>query len=54
VQLTIADTGSWKTPRSVPEAHRGRGITLMRGLMHDVTIKPGAAGTTVELRARIT
>ncbi|MGO8767562.1 SpoIIE family protein phosphatase [Mycobacterium sp.] len=54
VHVTVTDTGSWKAPRSVPEAHRGRGITLMRGLMHDVTIKPGAAGTTVELRARIT
>ncbi|OBH04205.1 MULTISPECIES: SpoIIE family protein phosphatase [unclassified Mycobacterium] len=54
VQLTITDTGSWKPPQPAAEANRGRGITLMRGLMQDVTIRPGAAGTTVHLSARIT
>ena len=54
VQLTITDTGSWKPPQPTPDPHRGRGITLMRGLMHDVTIDPGPAGTTVHLSARIT
>jgi serine phosphatase RsbU (regulator of sigma subunit)/anti-sigma regulatory factor (Ser/Thr protein kinase)/transcriptional regulator with GAF, ATPase, and Fis domain len=51
VQLTITDTGSWKPPASDPE--RGRGITLMRRLMHDVTINRDSAGTTVHLSARI-
>ena len=54
VQLTITDTGGWKTPEPASNAHRGRGITLMRGLMQDVTIEPDAAGTTVHLTARIT
>ena len=54
VQLTITDTGSWKPPQPTPDPHRGRGITLMRGLMHDVTIDAGPAGTTVHLSARIT
>jgi serine phosphatase RsbU (regulator of sigma subunit)/anti-sigma regulatory factor (Ser/Thr protein kinase)/transcriptional regulator with GAF, ATPase, and Fis domain len=54
VQLTITDTGSWKPPQPAPDSHRGRGITLMRGLMHEVTIHPGTAGTTVHLSARIT
>jgi anti-sigma regulatory factor (Ser/Thr protein kinase) len=54
VQLTITDTGAWKMPEPATNAHRGRGITLMRGLMHDVTIKPDTAGTTVHLTARIT
>ena len=54
VELTVTDTGSWKTPQPAANAHRGRGSTLMRGLMHDVTIKPDAAGTTVHLSARIT
>jgi serine phosphatase RsbU (regulator of sigma subunit)/anti-sigma regulatory factor (Ser/Thr protein kinase) len=54
VQLTITDTGSWKTPQPAANPHRGRGVTLMRGLMHDVTIKPDNAGTTVHLSARIT
>jgi serine phosphatase RsbU (regulator of sigma subunit)/GAF domain-containing protein/anti-sigma regulatory factor (Ser/Thr protein kinase) len=52
VQLTITDTGSWKQPTADP--YRGRGITLMRGLMHDVIIDPDTAGTTVHLSARIT
>jgi serine phosphatase RsbU (regulator of sigma subunit)/anti-sigma regulatory factor (Ser/Thr protein kinase) len=54
VQLTITDTGSWKPPQPTPDAHRGRGITLMRGLMHDVAIHPGTTGTTVHISARIT
>ncbi|WP_369808496.1 MULTISPECIES: SpoIIE family protein phosphatase [unclassified Mycobacterium] len=54
VQLTITDTGSWKPPQPASYPHRGRGIALMRGLMHDVTISPDAAGTTVHLSARIT
>jgi PAS domain S-box-containing protein len=53
VLLTIADTGSWKPPRPDPAAHRGRGIILMRGLMHDVAIDSGVNGTTVHLCARI-
>jgi serine phosphatase RsbU (regulator of sigma subunit)/anti-sigma regulatory factor (Ser/Thr protein kinase) len=53
VQLTITDTGSWKTPQPAANPHRGRGITLMRGLMHDVTINPHPAGTTVQLSVRI-
>ncbi len=57
VRVTVSDTGSWKTPQQAADSHRGRGITLMRGLMNDVSIKPGTAGTggtVVELRARLT
>jgi serine phosphatase RsbU (regulator of sigma subunit)/anti-sigma regulatory factor (Ser/Thr protein kinase) len=54
LRLTITDTGSWKPARPTPDPQRGRGITLMRGLMHDVTINHGTAGTTVHLSARIT
>jgi anti-sigma regulatory factor (Ser/Thr protein kinase) len=54
VQVTITDTGSWKPPQPAANPDRGRGITLMRGLMHDVTINPNPAGTTVHLSARIT
>jgi serine phosphatase RsbU (regulator of sigma subunit)/anti-sigma regulatory factor (Ser/Thr protein kinase)/transcriptional regulator with GAF, ATPase, and Fis domain len=53
VQLTVADTGSWKPPEPVKNSHRGRGITLMRALMQEITIHPEAAGTTVHLIARI-
>ncbi|MCV7151288.1 SpoIIE family protein phosphatase [Mycolicibacterium pyrenivorans] len=51
LHVTVVDTGSWKTP--VAATHRGRGIALMRGLMHDVTIEPEAGGTTVHMHARI-
>jgi serine phosphatase RsbU (regulator of sigma subunit)/anti-sigma regulatory factor (Ser/Thr protein kinase) len=54
VQVTITDTGSWKPPQPAANPHRGRGVTLMRGLMCDVTINPDAAGTTVHLSARTT
>lgn len=54
VQVTISDTGTWKPPRPAAVPDRGRGISLMRGLMHDVTIHPEATGTTVHLSARIT
>jgi anti-sigma regulatory factor (Ser/Thr protein kinase) len=53
LHVTITDTGEWKTPESDAKSLRGRGVTLMRGLMEDVTIEPGAAGTTVQLIARI-
>jgi serine phosphatase RsbU (regulator of sigma subunit) len=54
VKVTITDTGVWKPPDPDNDARRGRGITLMRGLMQDVTINPDATGTTVHLYARIT
>ena len=54
VRLTISDTGSWKPPQPVPDAHRGRGIILMRALMQDIAIRTEPAGTTVHLFARIT
>lgn len=54
VQLTITDTGTWKTPQPAANPHRGRGISLMRGLMHEVSVNPDAVGTTVQLSVRIT
>ncbi len=53
VQLTIADTGSWKPPQQSAVMRRGRGVALMRGLMHEVTITDSSAGTIVQLAARI-
>jgi anti-sigma regulatory factor (Ser/Thr protein kinase) len=51
LDITVVDAGSWKTP--VAAAHRGRGISLMRALMHEVTIQPLDTGTTVHMHARI-
>ncbi|WP_438696061.1 SpoIIE family protein phosphatase [Streptomyces alkaliphilus] len=53
LRLTIADTGHWKTPQPELNTHRGRGVTLMRALMQQVTITPGPSGTTVDMHLRI-
>uniref|UniRef100_A0A5Q5CAD6 histidine kinase n=1 Tax=Mycobacterium sp. (strain JLS) TaxID=164757 RepID=A0A5Q5CAD6_MYCSJ len=53
LQVSILDTGSWKTPRTEVDTRRGRGVALMEGLMDDVTIRPGDDGTTVHLEAGI-
>lgn len=53
LMVTIQDMGSWKPPAHVPGEHRGRGLPLMRALMHDVTIHQHEIGTTVHMHARI-
>ncbi|MFF3094798.1 SpoIIE family protein phosphatase [Streptomyces cyaneofuscatus] len=53
LHLTIADTGRWKVPQPERNAHRGRGMGLMRALMQQVTVTQGPAGTTVDMHARI-
>ena len=53
VQLTVADTGSWRSPPADREqaalGTRGHGVIFMHTLMDDVTIDPSAHGTTVTL-----
>jgi PAS domain S-box-containing protein len=53
VQLTVADTGSWRPPPADREqpgpGTRGHGIIFMHALMDHVTIDPSAHGTTVTL-----
>jgi len=53
VELTVADTGSWRSPpadRGEPApGTRGHGLIFMHALMDDVTIVPSADGTTVTL-----
>ncbi|MEU0674005.1 SpoIIE family protein phosphatase [Streptomyces sp. NPDC006172] len=51
--LTVADTGRWKTPQPELNAHRGRGVALMRALMQQVTITSSTVGTTVNMHTRI-
>ncbi|MFF4652289.1 SpoIIE family protein phosphatase [Streptomyces sp. NPDC001380] len=53
LRLTVADSGRWKTPDPGSNAHRGRGLTLMRALMQQVTIDTGDGGTTVDMQTRI-
>ncbi|MFF8596293.1 SpoIIE family protein phosphatase [Streptomyces sp. NPDC015220] len=53
LHLTIADTGRWKTPQPELNTHRGRGMSLMRALMRQVTVTSGPSGTTVDMHTRI-
>ncbi|MFA1546910.1 SpoIIE family protein phosphatase [Actinomadura chokoriensis] len=53
LHLTIVDSGRWKTPRPNPAHNRGRGTALMRALTQQLTITPGANGTTVDMYTRI-
>jgi anti-sigma regulatory factor (Ser/Thr protein kinase) len=54
LQVSVMDTGVWKTPRQVPGEYRGRGISLMRCLVQDLSIQSNDSGTTVHMYARIT
>ena len=53
VQLTVTDTGTWRSPpegREQPSpGTRGHGIIFMHALMDDVTIDSSPQGTTVTL-----
>jgi anti-sigma regulatory factor (Ser/Thr protein kinase) len=53
LELTVTDTGTWKPPDPAGSPLRGRGIILMRGLMDEVDIAPGAQGTAVRMHATI-
>jgi PAS domain S-box-containing protein len=54
LRLTVTDTGRWKASQPAANPHRGHGIPLMRALMQQVTIEPGATGTTVDMQLGIT
>ena len=51
--VTVRDTGSWREPRSSGKGDRGRGLSIMRGLMDGVEVTPSGRGTTVFLRRRL-
>nr|WP_234343538.1 SpoIIE family protein phosphatase [Streptomyces sp. NRRL F-5123] len=53
MRLTVSDTGGWRAPRPETDTDRGRGFTLMRALMQNVTVTSDAGGTTVALHTRI-
>ncbi len=52
IHLTIVDNGVWKEPRPQAQSDRGRGLMLMRALMHEVIVTRSATGTTVDLHTR--
>jgi PAS domain S-box-containing protein len=50
VEIVVRDRGSWR-PGTRPEG--GRGIILMRALMHDIELDAGAEGTVVTMRRQL-
>ncbi|ANZ39652.1 hypothetical protein BBK82_30035 [Lentzea guizhouensis] len=51
--VTVADTGTWKTPTTDPTARRGHGTTIMQTMMDEVAILPDPTGTTVTMQVMI-
>jgi anti-sigma regulatory factor (Ser/Thr protein kinase) len=51
VRFRVADTGRWlhRSPDDPGYRNRGRGRSLMAGLMDEVVLRTGPAGTVVEL-----
>jgi anti-anti-sigma factor len=52
--LVVRDRGRWRPPGPPDEAgrFRGRGLSIVRALMHAVDVDEGADGTTVSTRYR--
>ncbi len=49
--LVVRDRGRWRPPPADP-GFRGRGLSIVRALMHAVDVDEGADGTTVSTRYR--
>ena len=54
LRLTVADSGRWLPPGPEPTPYRGKGISLMRAMMDNVSIDTSTTGTTVTMDLRIT
>ena len=50
VRISVRDFGRWRATRS---QGRGRGLAMMRGLMDDVDVRRGTAGSEVVLTRRL-
>jgi PAS domain S-box-containing protein len=56
IDVTVSDAGTWREPRpraGEGEGSRGRGLTIIRGLMDEVDVIPSERGTTVRMRRRL-
>lgn len=49
IRASVADDGTWREPAA--ESDRGRGTTIIRALMDDVSIETDGNGTVVRMRA---
>jgi anti-sigma regulatory factor (Ser/Thr protein kinase) len=52
VQISVVDSGSWKTP-PVDPGTRGRGLMLMRKVTDQIDVEGSDDGTTVEMKFRL-
>jgi serine phosphatase RsbU (regulator of sigma subunit)/anti-sigma regulatory factor (Ser/Thr protein kinase) len=50
ITITVRDTGRWREPRGT---NRGRGLTLMEGLMDEVDVQSSEDGTVVALSRKL-
>jgi anti-sigma regulatory factor (Ser/Thr protein kinase) len=50
VMASVRDRGRWREPRG---EERGRGLTIMHGLMDSVEVEPDRDGTVVRMRRRL-
>jgi anti-sigma regulatory factor (Ser/Thr protein kinase) len=46
IVVAVRDRGRWRPPPSDP-AFRGRGLTMMKSLAHEIEVQTGEDGTTV-------
>ncbi len=53
LSLSVRDFGEWRAPDPAAPEDRGRGLSMIRGLMHAVDIVTGADGTEVRMRRRV-
>jgi serine phosphatase RsbU (regulator of sigma subunit)/anti-sigma regulatory factor (Ser/Thr protein kinase) len=51
LEITVEDHGSWRDP--APDSDRGRGLQIMRAVMHEARIEHAAHGTRVMLTRRL-
>jgi anti-sigma regulatory factor (Ser/Thr protein kinase) len=48
--IVVTDAGHWRDPRGT---NRGRGLTIMRSAMDEVTVRPTEDGTEIAMRRRV-
>ncbi len=51
LEITVQDDGGWRDP--TPDPSRGRGLEIMRAVMHEARIEHAAGGTRVLLTRRL-
>lgn len=49
VRITVSDEGRWRDDAPEGAGSRGRGLSLIRTVMDDVSVESGATGTTVTM-----